>query len=173
MKYNAQKIYAAWVAFLGTIGIVTALSNPLTGFAITAGITLVSLTVVMVDLKRVDERLPSIGERTMQDHMPSIRVAGLTLATFIPFLFPGAVIAIGVIFITLGILAYVEFIYDIDFGLDATLDNVALLLAAGGLIVFSGIIQPVLLVAPALMFYWYVFTLLPYKTQRELARRFN
>lgn len=171
MNLDNQELYAAWVGFIGAIGLVTALTRPLTGAAAVIGITLISLVIVMKDLNKIDRRLPSVGRRTWDEHMHSLRTAVLVIVSFIPFLFPEAVIAVGVIFLLVALLTYLEITTDIDIGIRGSIDNVIVLTMLGGAIIFSGVIEPILLIPPAVMFTWYVFTLLPMKTQRKINER--
>lgn len=165
---DERLLYVALAGIGGFMGLSVALSQPVTGFFIT-GITIVfSLLGLMVNLKNsVSDKLPSLGNRTISENRMSVIVGVLTLVSFIPFLLPEIMLAVGLLLFLVGVLmAYIQSQQNSSISIsDEDLGRVLL-----GALIFAVAYEVnfLLIFAPALMFAWFLWTLLSKDNQQSL-----
>lgn len=167
---DERLLYVAIAALGGFMGLAISLSQPLTGFFIIGGTITLAILGLMVDLKNtVSSQLPSFGDRTLQQNRTTTIIGVMTLASFIPFLFPEVLLAIALLLFLVSGLLY----YNISQGtstITTTIEDVAKLALAGLMFLVASQLRILLILAPAFMFLWFLWTLLPNTTQKQLMR---
>lgn len=170
---DQRMIYIALAALGGFMGLAVSLSKPITGFFITGMTITLALIGLMIDFKeQVSDKLPSFGNRTLGENKVSVIVGVLTLAAFIPFLFPEVLLAIALLLLLVAGLTY----YLIKQGGTSTglkvEDSAKFFLVATAFFVASQL-KSLLIFSPAFMFAWFLYTLLPEKTQANIMKEVN
>jgi len=167
---DERLLYVAIAALGGFMGLAISLSQPVTGFLIMGGTITLAIIGLMVDLKNtVSSKLPSFGDRTLEENRTTTIIGVLTLASFIPFLFPEVLIAIALLLFLIAGLLY----YNISQGTnttETTIEDVAGIALGGIMFLVASQISMLLIIAPAFLFLWFLWTLLLNTTQKQLMR---
>jgi len=167
---DERLLYVALAALGGLMGLAISLSQPLIGFFIMGGTITLSILGLMVNLKNtVSDKLPSFGDRTIEENRTTVIIGVLTLASFIPFLFPEVLLATALlIFLVAGLMFYM--IKQGAATTDSTIEDVAKLGLAGTMFLVASQISFLLILAPAFLFLWFLWTLLTKNKQKQLMR---
>lgn len=166
---DEELAYVALAAMGGLMGLAVSLSQPVTGFFIT-GITMTfAILGLTVNLKRrISDRLPSFTGRTMAENQTSIMVGFLTLISFIPFLFPEILIA-AAMFMLLAAALISYMLLEEEGSVGFVVEDVARLFLAGLLFIAASQARFLLIIIPALMYAWFMWTILPKSTREKLG----
>jgi hypothetical protein len=170
---DKQLVYIMIAALGGLMGLAVSLSSPVTGFMITGISVIFALTGITINLKETfSDQLPSFDYRTDKQNKESAAIGLLAIASFIPFLFPQILAAIAVLLILAAVFIY----YENTEGSNTTglsITDSSLLVLAASLFFFAYIFNEALIIAPAFMFAWFIYTLLSKENQNKLTGVFT
>jgi len=167
---DERLLYVAIAALGGFMGLAVSLSRPITGFMIMGATITFAIIGLMVNLKNsVSDKLPSFGDRTLEENRTTTIIGVLTLASFIPFLFPDVLLAIALLlFLAAGLMYYT--ITQGTASPDTTIEDAAKIALSGLIFLAASQIRFMLIIPPAFLFLWFLWTLLPNTKQKQLMR---
>lgn len=165
---DERLLYVALAAIGGFMGLAISISQPVTGFFITGSTITLAILGLMVDFKNsFSDKLPSLGNRTIEENRTSAIVGVLTLASFVPLLYPEVLIAISLLlFLAAGLIYYL--IRQGSGNTESTVEDAAKLVMVGVIFLTAAQIPFLLVIPPGFMFSWFLWSLLPKSKQREL-----